>query len=119
MDYLPVSLRLRDEPVVLVGAGQVATRKARLLLRAGANLTVVAPEIAPELEALLQEHGGIWQRARYRETDLHGQKLAVAATPDAAVNEQVYRDAAALNLPVNVVDQPQLCSVIFPSIVDR
>ncbi len=119
MEYLPVSLRLRDQPVVLVGAGAVATRKARLLLRAGANLTVVAPEILPELEQLLAEEGGIWQRSRYREIDLHGQKLAVAATPDPATNEQVYRDACARNIPVNVVDAPELCTFIFPSIVDR
>ena len=119
MEYLPVSLRLRDEPVVLVGAGAVATRKASLLLRAGANLTVVAPDIAPELEALLAAQGGIWQPSTYRESDLHGQKLAVAATPDRTTNEQVYRDARALNIPVNVVDAPQFCTFIFPSIVDR
>ncbi len=119
MEYLPISLRLKDEPVVLVGAGTVATRKARLLLRAGANLTVVAPEITPELETLLVGHGGIWQPSAYRESDLHGQKLAVAATPDRATNEQVYRDACALNIPVNVVDAPQFCTFIFPSIVDR
>ncbi len=119
MDYLPISLRLRDRPVVLVGAGQVATRKARLLLRAGARLTVVAPDITAELESLLAVHGGIWQPSRYRETDLHGQMLVVAATPDRAVNEQVYREATARGLPVNVVDAPEFCSFIFPSIVDR
>ena len=53
MQYLPVCLQLRNSPVVLVGGGTVATRKARLLLRAGASLNVVAPEIAPELEQLL------------------------------------------------------------------
>lgn len=119
MEYLPISLQLRDEPVVLIGAGTVATRKARLLLAAGANLTVVAPEITPELEQLLAASGGIWQCSRYRESDLHGRKLVVAATPDREVNAQVYRDATALNLPVNVVDAPALCTFIFPSIVDR
>lgn len=119
MDYLPISLKLQNEPVVLIGAGTVATRKARLLLAAGANLTVVAPEITTELESLLAESGGIWQQSRYRESDLHGRKLVVAATPNRATNEQVHRDATALNLPVNVVDSPALCSFIFPSIVDR
>jgi uroporphyrin-III C-methyltransferase/precorrin-2 dehydrogenase/sirohydrochlorin ferrochelatase len=119
VEYLPVSLRLGDQPVVLVGAGTVATRKARLLLSAGANLTVVAPDIAPELEQMLQTSGGIWQQSRYRETDLHGQKLVVAATPDPEVNQRVHRDAVALNIPVNVVDAPDLCTFIFPSIVDR
>ena len=119
MDYLPINLRLRDQPVVLVGAGKVAARKARLLLGAGANLTVVAPDITPELERMLQDSGGIWQQTRYRETDLHGQKLVVAATPDPQVNQRVHRDAVALNIPVNVVDAPDLCTVIFPSIIDR
>ena len=119
MQYLPVCLQLRDAPVVLVGAGTVATRKARLLLRAGANLNVVAPEITPELQQLLAEYGGNWQASEYRESDLHGRRLVVAATPDRQVNEQVHADATALNLPVNVVDSPDLCTFIFPSIVDR
>jgi len=105
--------------VVLIGGGSVATRKARLLLRAGANLTVVSPEISAELERQIADHGGVWQQSRYRETDLHAKKLVVAATPDSVTNEQVYRDATALSLPVNVVDAPHLCSFIFPSIVDR
>jgi uroporphyrin-III C-methyltransferase/precorrin-2 dehydrogenase/sirohydrochlorin ferrochelatase len=119
MQYLPVCLQLRGAPVVLIGGGTVATRKARLLLRAGASLTVVAPEINPELEALLAQHGGNWQQSSYRETDLHGRFLVIAATPDRRVNEQVHRDATAHNLPVNVVDSPDLCTFIFPSIVDR
>ena len=105
--------------MVLIGGGTVATRKARLLLRAGANLTVVAPEISAELEQQIADHGGVWQQSLYRETDIHGKKLVVAATPDSITNEQVYRDATALSLPVNVVDAPHLCSFIFPSIVDR
>lgn len=119
MQYLPVCLQLRDAPVVLVGAGTVATRKARLLLKAGADLTVVAPEITDDLQALLGEYGGNWQATEYRETDLHGKVLVVAATPHANVNRLVHGDASALNLPVNVVDSPELCSFIFPSIVDR
>ena len=119
MEYLPISLKLQDEPVLLVGAGTVATRKARLLLEAGANLTVVAPQISTELESLLECHGGIYQPASYQPTDLQGKKLAVAATPDRDTNERVYHDALSLNLPVNVVDAPHLCTFIFPSIIDR
>lgn len=119
MEYLPISLRLRNEPVLLVGGGVVGTRKARLLLRAGASLTVVAPHIEPELEAALREHGGIWQASAYAETDVHGRKLVIAATPDPAVNRLVYEHATALNIPVNVVDNPALCTFIVPSIVDR
>lgn len=102
-----------------MGGGTVATRKARLLLRAGANLTVVSPTISKELQALLGEHGGVWQQGRYREVDLHGKKLVVAATPDREINEQIFVDATALSILVNVVDTPELCTFIFPSIVDR
>ncbi|TGD75288.1 uroporphyrinogen-III C-methyltransferase [Mangrovimicrobium sediminis] len=119
MRYLPVCLDLHGARVTLVGAGTVATRKARLLARAGAQLQVVAPDIAPGLTQLLTEHGGHWREGEYRDADLEGSALAVAATPSSAVNAQVSRDATARGLPVNVVDSPDLCTFIFPSIVDR
>lgn len=119
MNFLPICLRLVDAPVVLVGGGIVATRKARLLLRAGASLTVVSPTLSSELERMLTEHLGVWRQGRYREADLRGKTLVVAATADSETNEQVYRDATAASILVNVVDSPALCTFIFPSIVDR
>jgi len=119
VDYLPVGLKLAHRSAVLVGGGQVALRKARLLLAAGANLTVVAPRIEPGLEALLRERGGVWQQGVYTGTDITDAALVVAATPDPAVNEQVSRDAKALRVPVNVVDAPALCTFVFPAIVER
>lgn len=119
VEYLPVFLRLKDANVLLVGGGNVGTRKARLLLKAGAILTVVAPKISDELERALAEHGGVWQKTNYAETDLHRARLVVAATPDRAANERISRDANRLSIPVNVVDSPELCTFIFPSIVDR
>ncbi|WP_116364032.1 siroheme synthase CysG [Parahaliea mediterranea] len=119
MDYLPVCLRLSDTPALLVGGGTVATRKARLLLKAGARLTVVAPEASAELQALLAQSGGEWRREVYTGADLQGQSLVVAATPDAATNRSVYREASERGIPVNVVDSPDLCSFIFPAVIDR
>ncbi len=119
MQYLPVCLELKANPVTLVGGGVVATRKARLLCRAGASLTVVAPEVTRELEKLLTENGGVWRQAEYASGDLDGAALVVAATPHSAVNARVSQDAKALRLPVNVVDSPELCTFIFPSIIDR
>ena len=84
MHALPVFLRLESRPVLLVGGGTVALRKARFLCRAGARVTVVAPAIDPALAALLDEHGGEWLRRRYRRGDLAGRDLVIAATPDAA-----------------------------------
>ena len=90
----------------------MATRKARLLLRAGANLTVVSPQIDKALEQLLADHGGIWQQARYQEVDLHGRQLVIAATADKATNEQVYQQATARALPVTWLIHPS-CVLLF------
>ncbi|MDZ7781618.1 MAG: siroheme synthase CysG [Halioglobus sp.] len=119
MEYLPLCLKIAGEPVLLVGGGTVATRKARLLLRAGASLTVVAPTMCKELQDMLDAQGGTWENREYRENDLRGARLVVAATGNHAVNEQVAHEARGHSLPVNVVDAPALCSAIIPSIIDR
>ncbi len=119
MDYLPLFFDLRNSPILVVGGGSVALRKVRLLCRAGASVTVVAPEIDAQLLQLLQQYGGNWEQAEYQPRQLDQCRLVVAATPHRALNEQVSRRAHALSLPVNVVDDPGLCSFIFPAIVDR
>jgi uroporphyrin-III C-methyltransferase/precorrin-2 dehydrogenase/sirohydrochlorin ferrochelatase len=119
MDYLPLFFSLQQSRVLLVGGGRVALRKARLLISAGARLTVVSPELEQELASMLHEAGGEWQQDVYRESQLEGAVLVIAATPERAVNASVAAEAKARNIPVNVVDSPDLCSFIFPSIVDR
>tara|TARA_R110002049_G_scaffold106263_6_gene253447 strand:+ start:1097 stop:2482 length:1386 start_codon:yes stop_codon:yes gene_type:complete len=119
MEYLPLCMQLTGQPVLLVGGGVVAVRKARLLLRAGAQLSVVAPVICDEMRELVHAHNSQWKSAGYEAEDLAGVRLVVAATNDANVNLQVSGDASERGIPVNVVDAPELCSVIFPAIVDR
>tara|TARA_R110000823_G_scaffold305166_3_gene427119 strand:- start:50111 stop:51496 length:1386 start_codon:yes stop_codon:yes gene_type:complete len=119
MEYLPLCMQLTGQPVLLVGGGVVAVRKARLLLRAGAQLSVVAPVICDEMRELVHAHNSQWKSAGYQAEDLAGVRLVVAATNDANVNLQVSGDASERGIPVNVVDAPELCSVIFPAIVDR
>lgn len=119
MDFLPLFHNLRGRVVLVVGGGDIALRKARLLSEAGAVLHVVAPEIVPPLLELLEQRGGQCLRRCYASEDLGGCVLAVAATDDEPLNAQVSEDAKALGIPVNVVDSPQLCTVIFPAIVDR
>jgi len=119
MDFLPVFLRLHGVPVVLVGGGTVATRKARLLARAGAQVRVVAPDITRELQDILSSSGGEWRSVRYVTEALAGARIVIAATPSMDVNRQVYADAVAAGMQVNVVDAPDLCTFIFPAIVDR
>ena len=119
MDFLPIFLDVRGQPCLVVGGGEVAARKCALLLRAGAQVTVLAPELNAVFDGDLAA-GRIMHRAgRFQESDLEGQALAVAATSDQAVNRAVAAAAKARRIPVNVVDQPALCSFILPSIVER
>src|SRR5690625_4331019 len=102
MDYLPLSFDLRRQRVLLAGGGGVALRKARWLVRAGARLRVVAPVVEAELEALLDGvEGAELLRREYREGDLEGVVLAVAATSDDGVNAEVARAARRDRIPVN------------------
>jgi len=104
---------------VVVGGGAIALRKARLLASAGARVVVVAPEVQAALAALAESSGGAVERRLYRSSDLDDTALVIAATDAIDVNIRVSQDAQARHLPVNVVDNPDLCSVILPSIIDR
>ena len=120
MQYFPCFFDVKDQPCLVVGGGVVAERKARLLLRAKAKLTVVAPSIQKTLEKLLLEYqtDGLICR-EFDEQDVDGMLLVVAATDDNLVNAKVSQLCKSRNIPVNVVDQPTLSSFIVPSIVDR
>jgi uroporphyrin-III C-methyltransferase/precorrin-2 dehydrogenase/sirohydrochlorin ferrochelatase len=115
VDYLPVFLNLKGRAVLLVGGGAVAQRKAELLLLAGAELHVVAPSIRPDLAA---KAASVRLRG-FEPGDLDGVALVIAATSDRAVNQLISTEAAKRHLPVNVVDDPALCSFIMPAIIDR
>ncbi|WP_449433810.1 siroheme synthase CysG [Pseudomonas putida] len=119
MDYLPLFHKLQGARVLVVGGGEIALRKARLLADAGAALRVVAPDVDGLLAALARDGGGEVLVRGYQAGDLDGCRLVIAATDDCVLNAQVSADAQARSLPVNVVDAPALCSVIFPAIVDR
>ncbi|VXC28200.1 fused siroheme synthase 1,3-dimethyluroporphyriongen III dehydrogenase and siroheme ferrochelatase; uroporphyrinogen methyltransferase [Pseudomonas sp. 8AS] len=118
MDFLPLFHKLQDRLVLVVGGGEVALRKARLLAEAGAVLRVVAPAIRDELRELAGP-GAQLQLRGYQVDDLDGVSLVIAATDDEPLNAQISAQAQARGIPVNVVDAPKLCSVIFPAIVDR
>ena len=118
MDYLPIFIRLKGQGVLVVGGGHVAGRKARLLVQAGARIRMVATSIEPAVAASLDKTHELIERA-FEADDLVGMALVVAATDDNSLNREIHDLAIKRNLPVNVVDQPSMCSFIFPSVVNR
>lgn len=110
--YYMACLDLTGRPVLVVGGGRVALEKVEGLLACGAAITVVAPEIISELEALPVEH----VRRPYRSDDLHGAFVVIAATSTEEVNRGVFADAEARGMLCNVVDVPDLCSFILPAV---
>lgn len=118
MQNYPIFVDLKNQACLVVGGGPVALRKIRLMISAGAKITVVAPELCSDL---IEEFGSsIEHYARnFENQDIAGYRLITAATNNPQVNEKVSELAKAANIPVNVVDQPALCSFITPSIIDR
>ena len=116
IDYYPILMDLRGRNCLVVGGGHVASRKVQGLLQCGARVTVVAPRLAPELAAMAESGAVLLQARDYEPSDMEGQCLVIAATDDAAVNEEVSREAQARAIPVNVVDRPAFCSFIVPAI---
>lgn len=119
MEYYPVFLNLQGKKCLVVGGGGVAERKVKALAACGADILVVSPEIKPGLQKL-RDAGQIRHRAGfYRTDDLAGVFLVISATDDDAVNGTVAADCAARNIMVNVVDDPDRCSFVVPSVVHR
>lgn len=110
--YYMTCLDLTGRSCLVVGGGRVGLEKARGLLECGARVTVVAPDVDPELIDLPVE----WIQSRYASWDLDGRWLVVAATPDRDVNRQVFADAERLGIFCNVADDPELCSLILPAV---
>ncbi len=119
MDFLPIFMNLRGQPCLVVGGGDVAERKAALLQEAGAKVRVVSPDLVGGLKEQAAEGRIDFRQGNFEPADLEGVTLVIAATDDTVVNRQVSELAKARGLPVNVVDNPELCSFIVPSIIDR
>ncbi|WP_200551388.1 siroheme synthase CysG [Kosakonia sp. LAM2021] len=119
MDHLPIFCQLRDRQCLLVGGGDVAERKARLLMDAGARLTVNALTFVPQFTVWAEEGMLTLVEGEFSETLLDACWLAIAATDDEAVNQRVSDAAEQRRIFCNVVDAPKQASFIMPSIIDR
>ncbi|MEL0587262.1 MAG: siroheme synthase CysG [Candidatus Thiodiazotropha sp. (ex. Lucinoma kazani)] len=119
MDYFPIFLDLKNKSCLVVGGGAVAERKIALLLKSGADVILIAPDLSHDLTTW-RDMGRLTHLKRvFQDGDLSGHHLAIAATNNAAINRHVAEIADEMHIPVNVVDQPALCSFIVPSIIDR
>ncbi len=119
MDFLPIFMNVKGENCLVIGGGKIASRKVFMLLRAGASVSVVSPELCQDL-TIRKNEGEITHIDRvFEDADLNGKKIIIAATNNEKVNSHVSQLAKAKGIPVNVVDAPDLCSFIVPSIIDR
>ena len=119
MKYLPIFYEITDKPCVVIGGGGIAARKADLLHQAGARVSVISPELGDEMSRFQQQGKISWQQRNFEAGDLTDYFLVIAATSDRRVNEQAAAEALVLKIPCNVVDNPELCSFIMPSIINR
>jgi precorrin-2 dehydrogenase len=119
MRYYPVCLDIKDRDCLVVGGGQVGTRKVRTLLACGARVTVISPEVTEELSRLGRQ-GQIRIALRdYHTTDLASAFLVIGATDDPDLNRRVHQDAEAAHRLCNIADQPDLCNFVLPAVVTR
>jgi uroporphyrin-III C-methyltransferase/precorrin-2 dehydrogenase/sirohydrochlorin ferrochelatase len=119
MKYLPVFLNISGKHCLVVGAGGIAVRKVELLLKAGARVRVVAKELSPAMSDLQRDHDFKCTLRGFEDSDLEDIELVIAASDDRDLNVRISSLAEARHIPVNVVDNPDLCSFIMPSMVDR
>ena len=119
MSYFPIFLKLSDARVLVVGGGEVAARKVRLLLGRGARIEVVSRELNAELQGLVGQKSVQHVAAAFLVQQVAGCRLVIAATDDMLLNRAVAEAADAAGVPVNVVDDSAHSSFITPSIVER
>ena len=116
--FYPMMMNLNDRSAVVIGGGEVAARKVEMLVKCGAVVKVVAPDLHQLLEPLVSAGKVVHIEGEYEKGQLKGAALVIASTDDTEVNRAVYDDATQIGIPVNVVDVPELCSFIVPSIVE-
>jgi uroporphyrin-III C-methyltransferase / precorrin-2 dehydrogenase / sirohydrochlorin ferrochelatase len=113
--YLPLAFKGNGLRCLIIGGGEVALRKLELLLDAGCDVTVIAPRIHNGIQSAIAEQGVYWMPREFRGGDCHGYQLVIAATELREINRAVSEESKSLGIPVNVVDDPELCTVIFPA----
>jgi precorrin-2 dehydrogenase/sirohydrochlorin ferrochelatase len=119
MQYFPIFLDIKNRNCLVVGGGDVGTRKVEKLLECGASVTVVSIDTTEKLKRLFEDrHIALIERA-YRPSDLESRFLVIGATNDERLNRQLSMDAEKHNLLCNIADRPKACNFILPAIVQQ
>jgi uroporphyrin-III C-methyltransferase/precorrin-2 dehydrogenase/sirohydrochlorin ferrochelatase len=119
MESFPIFINLKKKPVTVVGGGDIALRKVRLLIKADPNITVIARQICKDLKEILVENNHKMLLKSFHESDLKTPTLIIAATNNPKINKRISTYAQQKNILINVVDQPKLCTFTMGSIVER
>jgi siroheme synthase-like protein len=119
VDYYPVFLDLRDRPVLLVGGGRVAQEKVGRLLAAGARLTIVSPDLVPEIRAAVDQGSAAWISREFAAGDTAGMFVVVIATNDGSANRIIATEARSNGALVNAADDAANCDFILPAVVEK
>ena len=119
MKYYPILLNLKNKKSVVIGGGSVARRKAVSLLKAGSCVCVISPRLCPGLKRLREQKRISWINSSYKKTHLKGAFLAIAATPDKAINTKISQDARKSGILINAVDAEDLSDFIVPSSISK
>lgn len=119
MKYFPIFLDANYITAMIIGGGEVASRKIELLLKSTVNITIMSKDVCASVERLINLHQLTWLKHNYQSGYFSHINLVIAATDDTLVNEAVAEESRALNILTNVVDQPALCTYITPAIIDR
>ncbi len=117
MAYFPINVDISNRPCIVIGGGRVALRKAKGLLSCGGSVTVISPEVVPDLQKLADDEALVLIKRGYENGDLKDAFLVIAATDDENVQEAVHAEAAEHNLLLNVADVPKWCNFILPATV--
>lgn len=119
MKYFPIFLDANYITAIIIGGGEVASRKIELLLKSTTNITIMSKDVCTSVERLINLHQLTWLKYNYQAGNLSHSNLVIAATNDILVNKTIAKEAHALGILTNVVDQPELCTYITPAIIDR
>ena len=114
--FLPLVFKGAGMRCLIIGGGDVAWRKVELLLSAGCAVTVIAPCIHYGIRSAVDAQSVRWVEREFQSGDCRGYQLVIAATERREINKIIYDESSSLSIPVNVVDDPELCTVLFPAI---